>query len=338
MLIKFLKNTWRIYKRVLKFRNVIIFWLFIFILNLYSNRLPGANFLDIEVGAGASALSSAFTAYANDSTSLYYNPSSLSLIKNKELGFSASLFYGFLSHYFLGYIHPLKNNQGFGFGLILLDSGEIDITDFSKENIEKKSTENLGSFKLTDLCIIVSFGKKIYNFPLGLSFKFVSEKLYNISAKGFGFDFGTKYSIFESPKITAGFSIRNLGMIKPEDDEYIILPLNFNFGLALNYLKYLILFEVKYPLYSETIFKFGFEYEYPFSPNFKFYPRLGYNTLSRASYYSQNESFTIAGLSGFTFGIGINYKFSDIDSNIDYVIIPHSDLGNVHKISLNLKF
>lgn len=317
---------------------ILLFFIIGFNTTFINAEIPGANFLDIEIGASASALGYAFTAGKPDSTAIYWNPATLLEAKRKNFGISTSFFYAGIFHTFGGYIHPLNNNK-IGFGVIFLDSGEIPVTESEPSNPEKKSENSFTSFRLTDFAIMFSFAKHIFKIPLGITFKFVSEKLYNVGAKGFGSDIGTRLKVSKKPEIKLGFCMRNLGYIKPENSNSVYLPLSFNLGLSLKYLNYLILTEVKYPLYGDTIFKFGIEYQYDLSTKLVIYPRIGYTTFNRIGLYSQNKDYLIDSLNGFTFGSGVYYKFlSEKELNIDYVILPHTDLENVHKISLNLSF
>lgn len=305
---------------------------------LYSADIPGAFFLDIGVGARASALGYAFSATASDVTALYWNPAGLIDTQTKQFGTSASFFYAGIFHSFIAYTHPLKNNQHIGLAFILLNSGEIDITQSDASNPEKMATAGFGSFRFIDMALTVSFAKLLFGVPVGVTGKFITEKLYNISATGAGLDMGVSYMLLKTPATKFSFTIRNLGYVKPENSKKLPLPLSLNLGVAVNYSKYNFLCEVKYPLYGQTVFKFGVEYLYPINYRLRIYPRAGYNTSNRVGVVSGNQYFVNDSMNGFTFGAGIAYKLPSTDLNFDYVIIPHSDLETVHKISVNLKF
>lgn len=324
---------------MLKKGCVIFLNVLIILITLNAQKPPGARFLDINIGARSGAMGNAFTSVADDTTSLYWNPSGIMEITKKQFGITYHFLYADISYSFIGYIQPVKNIGNFGAGLFLLSSGEIPITKEDTSNSEKILSGNFGSFSFSDSAFYLSYARIIKFIPVGVTVKFIQEKLYNISASGMGIDIGMKYILQKLPEIKGSFCVQNLGFIKTSGNVSYPLPLNFNFGVSLKYLKNsLLALDVKYSYYYKISFKFGIEYQYTVNNRIILYPRAGYKTSERVGKYVSNEDLTVDSLNGFTFGAGIFYKMKKFDLNFDYVIIPHSDLGNMHKISVNTKF
>ena len=64
-------------------------------------------------------MGNAFTSVADDTTSLYWNPSGIMEITKKQFGITYHFLYADISYSFIGYIQPVKNIGNFGAGLFL---------------------------------------------------------------------------------------------------------------------------------------------------------------------------------------------------------------------------
>ena len=162
-------------------------------------------FLKIPVGAKAISMASTFTSVANDISSLYWNPSGIASLNKFEIGFSHSQWIADIHHNFLGIVLPLSENSTIGVSVIQLSSGEIESTTIDKPS-------GTGTyFDATDLAISISYAQYlIEQVSVGISAKYINQRIWNTSASTFAFDMGVLlHTGFYGMKM--GLSFQNFG-------------------------------------------------------------------------------------------------------------------------------
>ena len=274
----------------------------------------GLSFLKFGMGAKAVGMGEAFTAQSSEVTSAWWNPAGLSGIK----GIQASLthnqwFQDITVEHFASALNFGKNTLGLSFTM-------NKIPDIQKRG-EVPTPEPIALFDAHDVAFSLSFARIIKEeISLGLSAKWVYEKIDIHSASGLGFDLGGIYSPKENLKF--GLAILNLGQkIKFEKGKFS-LPTLYKVGVTC-------LVEKK-NLNSD--FVFGFDLVKPTDDEVKVH--LGgeyglYKTLKiRLGYQTGYDE------KDFSFGLGTKFK----QYSIDYAYLPYkSDLGSVHSVSLNIE-
>lgn len=204
-------------------------------LSFYS--LSFAAFEDLGVTVHGKVLGDGFVASCNDFGAIYYNPSMLCLIKDREL----SVFYhniynlGLLDHTFVGYIHPKIGKGGIGIGWIRMGtSGNVDFMKYS---------ENTFIFSYGQ-----KFNRKIY---VGGNIKYYFVD-YDYRASGYGADFGSMLSAYRWLRV--GLLWQNcvasniLWQTGTEEPINSVLKL----GLGADYKKQLFLIGLRYEKEIET--------------------------------------------------------------------------------------
>ena len=73
-----------------------------------------AAFLNMESGGRAAALAGAYTGLADDADGIFWNPSALSMIENKELTATYHMSFGGVNHSSAAYAQKLSNGGAFG--------------------------------------------------------------------------------------------------------------------------------------------------------------------------------------------------------------------------------
>ena len=144
-----------------------------------------AQFLKIPVGARAASMASAFTSIADDISTLYWNPAGAALLRRFEMGVSHSRWIADIDHDFLGIALPLGEHGAIGASVVQLSSGDIEVTTID----EPKGTGTFYSAR--DLAFAVTYSQYlIEQVSVGISAKYISQRISNSSAQTVAFDFG----------------------------------------------------------------------------------------------------------------------------------------------------
>ncbi|RKY89351.1 hypothetical protein DRQ09_01475 [candidate division KSB1 bacterium] len=255
-------------------------------------------FLRMGLGARAKSMGDAFVPVADDIFAIFYNPAGLPFLRYN----SFSLSYRFLSldrkFSFIGYAGRIGPSGGISIGWINAGVKNIDERDFTGVITGKIDNSENGFY--------FSFANRIYkNFSVGISGKILYNKLYSLTAKGFGLDFGILYSGLKN--FSFGLQIKDVHSRYTWNSESIYergtistdrFPAEFKFGASYLYLPENLLLSVEFDKNEKTDWKLKFGGEKKF---FDFlFIRSGYNS------------------SGITFGLGLKIRYSGKISFINY--------------------
>ena len=168
-----------------------------------------AEFLTIPVGARAIAMGSAYSATADDISSIWWNPAGLGFLETTEMMFTVVDYTMDFSYAYLAGATPVADGRlviGGFFGY--LDYPQIEITTITSPN-------GTGSFySAYDTQIGGSVAYHLSDrFVAGINVKYVHQEVYNnLSANAFALDAGGIYHTeFMDRPIKFAFSIQNLG-------------------------------------------------------------------------------------------------------------------------------
>jgi hypothetical protein len=274
----------------------------------------GLSFLKFGMGAKAVGMGEAFTAQSGEVTSSWWNPAGLSGIKGIQVSFTHNQWFQDITvEHFASALNFGKNTLGLSFTM-------NKIPDIQKRD-GIPTPEPIALFVAHDVAFSFSFARSIkQGFGLGLSAKWLYEKIDIYSASGWGFDLGGIYSPKENLKF--GLAILNLGQKIKFEKEKFSLPTLYKVGVT-----YLI---EKKNLNSD--FVFGLDLVKPRDDEVQVH--LGgeyglYQTFKmRFGYQIGSDE------KDFSFGLGTKFK----QYSIDYAYLPYkSDLGSVHSVSLNIE-
>ncbi len=305
----------------------------------------GAQFLKIGMGARYVGMGEASVACVNDAYAMYWNPAGLTQLSSASLSLTNVDWIGDvqLNHVSLG--KPLGNYAAFGVSLTALSMGEMQVTTVE----EPEGTGE--TFVASSYSLSLGYARKMTDrFSVGLSGKYIWERISEERASGFALDFGTLfYTGFRSLRI--GMNIANLGPEmkmdgpelsayhdpQPENPNYddvksklsvdpYDLPLTFRLGLAYDVIespesKLTVSMEAKHPNDNTQQASFGGEYLW----RELFSLRAGYK-------FNYEEE-------GLTFGGGVKLKAGEKTKlNINYAWADFSRLQSVHRFSLGFEF
>jgi len=291
----------------------------------------GVAFLKIGVGARQIGMGGANVALADDANAIYWNPAGLARLSRREFTAMHNEWIVDFKYDFLAYIHPLKKGiikssfpGAIGGGLIYFNMGEFEGRD------EYRNKTN--PYTAHDAAGIISYAQKVSRrLNLGVSLKYIYEKIELEKAKGIAFDFGALYHT-GIKNLNLGFTVQNLGPQMKFIEVPFSLPLTITAGVGYTYGGLNLACDVRWqPIEQRTNISIGTEY-WPFRI---IALRAGYLTrFFDSGLKFQSRDTNLGNLYGL--GMGLGFKFGGI--GIDYCFVPYGDLGNTHRVSFGAKF
>jgi hypothetical protein len=264
------------------------------------------------VSARAIAMGDAFSSITDDATAFVYNPARLNFGEKSNVALMFNKSAQDLSSNFIAIKFPLSNKFSMGIGFLTTSVSDIEIRTIPGPSVDKFDTRNLSTG--------VSFGYLVNkDISVGLTGKFLYEKVYVDEASGFAFDIGANYS---RDNLSLAFVIANAGSVDNLKNASSKLPTLARIGAS---------YKGKADKFSYTLGLEGFKVidGGTFHVNtggeggykdFVFL-RLGYQT----SYDNR----------GLTTGVGFKYKAL----NLDYAFVPYTnDFGTGNTVSLGINF
>jgi hypothetical protein len=281
----------------------------------------GFSFLKINSGARAVSMGGAFTGLADDVSALYYNPAGLATLEGKHWIVGYHNYFIDLQSGLLGFTTEIDYGTVLGVYASYLDYGDfVETTD---------DGEAIGEFGGGDLLLGVSLAKAIREqYQVGVTAKFVYERLEDFSATGLALDIGARWNSFRG-RYSAGVVLQNLGFqLSALGSEKDKLPLMFRGGGAIRPKGLPVRFAADVIASIDNDFELAFGGEYmELEPLFV---RVGWN--SYGSNYRTLDSDD--GWAGFTLGAGFDVR----RMHIAYALTLGAELGESHRITWTGEF
>ena len=311
----------------------------------YSNLgSAGAQFLQIPVGAKATSMGGAYTGVANDASAFFWNPAGLSNVQNWDAHFSYLKWFDLFDISAASVAFNVPEAGVFTFGLMSVSSEKMEITTETKPN-------GTGMFfDASDMVMGISFSRKLTDmFSVGITTKYIYQRIWNEVADGIAFDIGTQYNLgfqnmiiamsmsnfgpdmkFEGPDLNINYSkdqnlpLSRLAPARLETNEFA-LPLHFQVGISADlyqthFMKVKGSLDVTHPNDNKERINIGSE----ISVFDRIFLRGGYKIN-----YDVDK---------FSFGAGTNLPFSGTLISFDYSYSIYDILPNVQRISLGVRF
>ncbi|MFA3783465.1 PorV/PorQ family protein [Melioribacteraceae bacterium 4301-Me] len=306
-----------------------------------------AQVLKIGVGGRATAMGGAYTAVADDITSMYWNPGGLASLKSNEAYFNHALLYADIGFDYASFASNIE-----GFGTLGASVTVLSVDEMPVRTIERP--QGTGEFfDVGSMVIGLSYARYLTdNFSIGFNAKYIREFIYNMSSTGFAVDVGTIYRIPILNELRIAASISNFGTkMRLEGRDAIVitrsgaggdnlinshleldefdLPLLFRFGLSSDIIKHndsrlTLAVDAVHPNDHTEYINSGAEFAW----NESVFIRAGWNAL----FERDSEK-------GLTLGIGFNYRLANYITFIfDYAYEDYGRLTEVHFFSAGIKF
>jgi hypothetical protein len=314
--------------------------------NFNNEGSAGSTFQKIWVGARASGMGGAYSALADDISSLYWNPAGIAKLNGTNVGASYTRWFAGITHNFVGATMPISEKYRVGVSLTVVDYGAMERSTLEKDY-------NAGTFNANDLSLGVTIaGALTERFSFGGTIKYIRNAILDLSADGIAFDAGSHYQTdFYNTKISLALS--NLGpersfqgnslsllvengagvnqVSRPLDTRLATnpfpIPLSFRIGAATDVFQNTVEDQqlnlaLDFAAHSDgpETFNVGAEY-------------LWNNLLALRAGYAFNQDQL-----GLGAGVGFRYKSEDFNGNIDYSLNTTASLGTIHRISIAAMF
>jgi hypothetical protein len=213
---------------VKKKNKLLIIVLLIWSANCIAQSGKGGNtglaFLKLGAGARATGVGEAYTAIANDATAVFWNPAGLAGLQHSQLAFTHTEWVQDISNEFFAFVFPAFRGV-FGLNVNVNTVGGI-------ERRVNPSEEPLGTVEANDVAFGFSYGRSLSpSLKVGLTAKYVYEKIFIESAAGFALDFGAQFQPFAAP-LKFGVSMQNFGSMGRLRAQSIELPRTVRAGLS----------------------------------------------------------------------------------------------------------
>lgn len=308
-----------------------------------------APFLTNPVGSRAIGMGGAFVATSNDVTALFWNPAGIARIGNGDASFTRTNWFANITYNWAGATVDLGELGALGLNATYLDYGKMEVTTLA----EYDGTGEY--FTASDMVIGLTYSRNLTDrFAIGVTAKYVSQKIWNCSASALAFDFGVLF-VSDIYGLRVGATITNFGEEMQLDgkdlyvqydldpnaygnNEQILaklntdrfpLPLTFRVGLAIDPIdienhRITLGVDALHPNDNDESLNAGLEY-------------LLYDVISLRAGYS--SLFLNNDVSGLTLGAGIKYDFNPaFGVYVDYAYQDFGILKYTQHFTLGIKF
>lgn len=275
-----------------------------------------ADFLLVGVGARAAGMGGAYTAIAQGAAASYWNPAGLTGIEGGEFMLGHFEWYQDIKVEQGAFAYQLSDVASLAASITYLDYGQIDGYDANGS-----STNEITAY---DWAGAISFAYKASeNISLGLTGKFINQKLDDLNGSTFAADLGIKYS---SETFALAAFAGNIGPDIKFDDVSEKLPTLARVGIAAYPFNESFLTSVEFEQRFEggSVLRQGFEYNF----DEMYFVRSGYN------YYPDADERSFG--NGLSLGAGLRLRGAEFD----YSYTPEDDYSSedLHRLSVVFKF
>jgi hypothetical protein len=278
----------------------------------------GAPFLQIAAGARAAAMGGAYTALADDASSLMWNPAGLAHVRRAELTATHTQWLQNADHNFLAGAVPTRR------GTLAVGAVTLSVPDIPQRLTDTDAAD--GSFESRDAAYSVGYGRTVgTRWSLGLSAHYIRRTLAGASAAAPAASLGAQW---ETPFsfLTLGASLRNIGGDITFNEEGDPLPMSVSVGAAARFLKdrLALALDARSVRDQDPSFGLGFEYAPPLFKDGTGALRAGYDSTGAGT----------AGGTGLTLGAGLGFSRWGLD--ISWA--PYGALGDSLRYGFRFSF
>jgi len=299
----------------------------IFLHTVLFSQNTSMNFLEILPTARQDATSITSSFY-NEVGCIFSNPAVLRNIEEKELCVSHSEMFQQIKNNFVSYVLP-KQKYVLSLGIFGIYTtgieGRSGERDLNPEYVNVyQVTQPEFYYDVYSLATGVGISKKFKNnVNIGITGKFLYEKIESVSGYSFATDLGAQVV---KNNLWLNIAIQNFGFPAKYTDRWWLLPTKLLTGVGYKYKNINLYSEINLPWFNTKNLYFAVGVEPTFFDSLMFL-RFGYKYKPYG--WELEEQYT-----GLSCGLGINY----FGTKLDYSISSYGILGYVHKISLSLEF
>ena len=302
----------------------------------FSQRKAGANsaaFLKVGVGARAVGMGSASTTIGGDVEQMFWNPAGIALRDQKlQAAFSYNNWLAGIKQNVGSLAYNWEGVGTIGIGFISFGVSDIQATRDPFNDLSTNPT-----YDYMDIAAQITFARRVTDrLSLGITGKYIREKIDDLTASAVAFDVGSLYDIgFMGWKVGARLS--NIGGDIKYYDFSSPIPITFSMGSSIAPLNTesqvgrLAVDLVKQQDYV-AYFNLGMEYEVENMLALRAGYKLNYSDVEDPGRTSRNPIQT--SIEGWSLGGGVHTNWSDYDVHIDYAFTDMKIVKDVHRFSI----
>jgi hypothetical protein len=312
--------------------------------------INSAAFLKVGVGARQAALGSAVTSMNEDATNMFWNPAGVALKdQSAQAAFTYNNWIGGLSQEAVAASYNWTDVgtigigfQSFGISGITADRDNGYLDPLLQSQVTDMNTTS--TYDYQDLLLQATYSRYITDYlTLGVSVKYIHEKIDDVGAGTVGFDLGSVYNIGVLGW-SIGARINNLGGDMKFYDYASPIPLTFSIGTSLapvdqGITRWMLALDIVKPQDGQQYYYAGTELGF----NKTFFLRAGWKF--NYSWFGLSGSGIDDGtslrapvqtsLERGSFGAGVRVPFDTYVINVDYAYTVFSALQDVHRFTIS---
>lgn len=200
---------------------IILFFPVLSTIDFATAQESGLAFLTIGTDAAAVARADASTASTRGAYATFWNPAGLAIAGPNEVALSHHLWIDGIRTYSIAARFSVGKTSGAGLFITGTDSGELEARD--------QPGPPSGTFEAQFLTVGGSYALTFGPVRAGMTIKYITERIFNDTARGYGFDAGLHAS-FLNNGLHAGAVIQNVGEMGELRARATDLPKTFRFG------------------------------------------------------------------------------------------------------------
>ncbi len=307
-----------------------------------------ADFLNIPVGARATAMGNAVTATIDDATSVYWNPAGLTAMEGGGFAGEYASWLAGVEFNFVSVVFPAVGGK-LAVGITSMRTPEMEVTTVANPNGTGET------FDAASYAIALTYARALTDrFSIGASIKRISERIWNTGSSGTAVDIGTQF-VTPFRGIRLGASISNFGSkLKLTGDDLLVrvdidpvnagnnesnraslntdefdLPLTMRIGLAgeayqSGATRLTLAVEALNPNSSEQYVNIGAELGL-----------LNDLVMLRGGY---SELLLDDAVRSFSVGAGLRYRFAPLNFSFDYAYEAQEYFADVNRFTMAILF
>lgn len=294
-------------------------------------------FLKIGIGARQTGMGEAGLSVVRDVNSIFWNPAGITTIPSAQASFSYDRWLADLN-YLAGAVGFRVGDIGL-FGLSYATLGYGDIPEALATAAGGSSDTRTGqSFTGNDMMLGLTFARQFTsNLSIGVTVKYLREKLFIYSANSVAFDVGTFYDTgfkgisfaMSAQNFSKSVNFLQVGSRKEGYD----VPLLFSIGASIALIKPADAFITagesnQFTIALETVNSNDYGERWHVGGEYVFADFLSLRAGYRFNYDDGNTSF----------GVGVHKQIGDMDVRVDYSYVSYQYLTSPQRVSLLIGF
>jgi hypothetical protein len=294
-------------------------------------------FLKIGIGARQTGMGEAGIAVVRDVNSLFWNPAGITGIQSSEASFSFNRWFADMDYIAGAAAVQLQDIGVFGISYAQLGYGDIPEA-LATVASGSSDTRTGNTFTGYDMLVGLSFARQFTtNLSIGVTGKFLREKLWIYGVNTYAFDVGTFYDT-QFKGIRFAMCAQNFsGAVKYLDvgsrKEGYDIPLLFTIGVSVDLMNPEDAFfnggeDHRFTLALETVNSNDYGERWNLGGEYTFADLLAIRGGYRFNYDDGNLSF----------GAGVKKKIADFDIRVDFSYVSYQYLSSPWRISVTLGY